>query len=135
MNASRGHVPGRPLRDAGFKNHLVTHSRGNHMLINALKLIVAPRRAWQALADQDASAARVLLMHTIPLAVIPAVAWYFGVTRQGWDVAGQVVYLTPGSALPMCVLFYLAMIAGVLFLGYMVHWMAGTYESESRFSR
>ncbi len=35
--------------------------------------------------------------------------------------------LTPSSALPMCVLFYLAMIAGVVFLGFMVRWMSVSY--------
>jgi hypothetical protein len=35
----------------------------------------------------------------------------------------------------MCALFYLAMIAGVIFLGAMVSWMAGSYGSESGLAR
>lgn len=105
------------------------------ILIDSLRLLFAPRSAWQHIAGSKHSLMAVLMVHTIPLALIPAVCWYFGVTSQGWSVAGETVRLTTGSALPMCVLFYLAMIYSVLFLGFMVHWMAATYESESTIAR
>ena len=72
---------------------------------------------------------QTLALHTIPFALIPAVCWYIGVTTQGWTIMGDPVKLTPESALPMCVLFYLAMVAGVIFLGFMVNWMAATYST------
>lgn len=72
----------------------------------------------------------LLLLHTIPYALIPAVCWYTGITQFGWSFGGDVVKLTAQSALPMCALFFLAMVAGVGFLGYMVHWMAGSYGTE-----
>jgi hypothetical protein len=77
----------------------------------------------------------LLLLHTIPFAIIPALCWYIGVTTQGWTIMGDPVRLTTASALPMCVLFYLAMIGGVLFLGYMVSWMAGSYGTEGGLAR
>jgi hypothetical protein len=43
---------------------------------------------------------------------------------------------TAPSALKICVLFYLAMVGGVVVLGYMVHWMAETYAAvDSSVSR
>ncbi len=96
-------------------------------LTNGILVIVNPTRGWQSIADSRPGILALYLLHTIPFALIPAVCWYIGVTRVGWSVGGDVVKLTTASALPMCTLFYLAMLAGVGFLGYMVHWMAGSY--------
>ena len=98
-------------------------------LTNSLLLLFDPSRGWNAIARSQTSALGVLSTHTIPLALIPALCWYYGVTQQGWEIAGQTMRLTPASALPMCVLFFFAMIAGVVFLGAMVNWMSATYSA------
>ena len=104
-------------------------------VLNGLLVVFNPRQGWGKIAEQRAGLMALLLLHTIPFALIPAVCWYFGVTTQGWTISGDPVKLTAASALPMCVLFYLAMVAGVLFLGYMVSWMAGSYGTEGGVSR
>ena len=98
---------------------------------NTARLLFAPRHAWDGIAQETASTPKVLLLHTVPLSLIPALCWYYGVTTQGWSISGDIMRLTPESALPMCVLFYLAMVLGVHFLGYMVWWMSGPYCQKS----
>ncbi len=100
-------------------------------LINGIRLLFLGQRGWQQIADDAPSLMQVLLLHTAPLALIPAICWYFGVTQFGWQVAGDPVRLTTESALPMCVLFYFACVFGVAFLGFMVHWMSETYGDKS----
>lgn len=100
-------------------------------LLNGFAVTFNPAAGWRQIAAHPVGIGQLLLLHTIPFALIPAVCWYFGVTQQGWSVAGDVVRLTPESAAPMCALFFLAMVAGVLFLGYMVHWMAASYGTQS----
>lgn len=100
-------------------------------LINGFVVAFNPTRGWQRIAEDSSGLMKILLLHTIPFALIPAVCWYIGVTQAGWAVAEETVRLTAESALPMCALFYLAMVAGCIFLGYMVSWMAGSYGSES----
>jgi len=100
-------------------------------LLNGFAVTFNPGAGWRQVAAHPVSIVRLYLLHTIPFALIPAVCWYVGVTSQGWSVAGDLVRLTPASALPMCVLFFLAMQGGVAFLGYMVYWMAGSYGSAS----
>ncbi len=73
-------------------------------------------------------------MQTLPLALIPSVGWYYGVTQAGWEVAGETMRLTAQSALPLCILFYFAMVAGVLFLGFMVRWMSTVYGPTGTYS-
>lgn len=101
----------------------------------SMQLMVAPERAWRDVGAQSPGVLRVALLHTAPLALIPAVCWYFGVTRSGWSVADETTFMTHDSALVLSGMFYLAMIASVLVLGYLVHWMAATYEAESTYAR
>ena len=81
-------------------------------LLNGFLVTFSPQKGWQSIRRDAPGLARVLLMHTAPFALIPAVSWYFGVTGHGWTVAGELMRLTPESALPMCVLFYFAMLGG-----------------------
>ena len=99
-------------------------------LLYSLLLLASPRSAWAKIATQETSSLSVLVHHTLPLALIPAVCWYFGVTQQGWQVGDQIMRLTPQSALPMCVMFYFACVGGVAFMAYMVRWMSTTYATE-----
>jgi len=103
----------------------------------SLALFVRPAQAWADIGRSATSALRVLATHTAPWALVPALSWYYGVTQVGWQLGDEpVLKISPDSALKICTLFYLAMLAGVTFLGYMVHWMAATYAaSRSTFAR
>ena len=96
-------------------------------LVDGLRLMFAPVGGWFPIARENDSVARLLLLHTAPLALVPAVCWYYGVTHSGWSIVGEPMRLTAASALPMCIAFYFAMVFGVLFMGYMVRWMSVTY--------
>ncbi|HEX7034676.1 MAG TPA: Yip1 family protein [Pseudomonadales bacterium] len=103
--------------------------------LNGFLITVAPDRGWRSVRADAPSVLRILLLHTLPFALVPAVSWYLGVTTRGWTIAGEPMRLTAESALPMCVLFYGAMIAGVLFLGFMVRWMAVSYGAGASYAR
>lgn len=104
-------------------------------LTNSFLLMFAPNKAWQAIADAAPSSIKVLLLHTVPLAILPAACWYVGVTQYGWEVAGDTMRLTPESALPMCIMFFFACVLGVVFLGFMVQWMSTTYGEPANFAQ
>ena len=104
-------------------------------LTNGLWLMFAPNRAWQSIAQSAPSSLKVLLLHTIPLAILPAACWYVGVTQYGWEIAGDTMRLTTASALPMCIMFFFACVGGVIFLGLMVQWMSGTYGDTANFAQ
>lgn len=98
--------------------------------MHSAKIIFAPSAAWHDIAARDRPLWHRLCLHTAVLAAIPAICWYIGITEVGWQVGAEPAQkMTAPSALKICVLFYLAMIAGVGFLGFMVHWMAETYAA------
>ena len=101
------------------------------ILGRSLAMTFNPKKGWARLAELSPSAAGVLAFHSAPLALIPAIAWYYGVTRAGWQVAEDTMTMTTASALPLSVLFYLVMLSAVFVLGFLVHWMASTYDSQS----
>lgn len=102
------------------------------MIGNALGLLFKPKTQWQAIADKDSFTLFPSVLYTVILAVIPAVAWLYGVTKIGWAVGdGDRVRMTWDSATVIIILFYLAMVVSVCAIGFMIHWMSKTYGTDS----
>lgn len=103
--------------------------------LSGVALLLYPMATWRDIARADWHVGHVLGLHTIPFALIPAVSWYYGVTVRGWSIFEETIRLTPASAGPICILFFLAMVAGVLFLGFLVRWMSPSYGGSGSLSR
>ena len=74
----------------------------------------------------------MLLGHTLPWALVAALFWYYGVTQVGWRFGDEPMQrLANPSAARICMLFYAAMVLGVIALGILVHWMADTYAAAN----
>ncbi len=102
------------------------------LVANPLGYLFTPLKQWDELAKKPLSSFPAYLIYPAIMAVIPAVAWYHGVTEVGWRVGdGEVVRLTRDSAMPIIALFYLTMLAAVFVIGYMTHWMSQTYGAET----
>ncbi|MEM6709527.1 MAG: Yip1 family protein [Pseudomonadota bacterium] len=102
--------------------------------LTALKVAFLPGSGWVSAGKGEPNFWSVLLMQTVPMALVPAVCWYIGTSQIGWTIGDQTMRLTAESALAICVLFFLAMVAGVLFLGFMVRWMSTSYGRESDYA-
>jgi hypothetical protein len=76
------------------------------------------------------------MLYPIIFALLPAIAWYIGTTRVGWQIgSGAPVRITAESAAIIALLFYVTMIASIAGIGYMIHWMALTYGAQSTFAK
>jgi hypothetical protein len=107
------------------------------MLQHTVGLLVRPTTQWRNVAALPENSLRTLLVYPCVLAILPAVAWYYGTTQVGWTVGehGEPIRLTRESARQICILFYLTMIACVAVIGYFIHWMAATYGAQSTITR
>jgi hypothetical protein len=106
------------------------------MISNVFAMIFTPHKQWHAIANNPPTTIVSPLIYTLILALIPAIAWYFGTTRVGWTVGdGDIIRLTTDSALIIMLLFYAAMIACIGVIGYMVHWMSATYGADSSLAK
>lgn len=99
---------------------------------HVIGLLFSPHSEWEKISNENRAGSICFFRCVLIMAALPAIAWYFGLTTVGWEFGGRVIRMTHASAGQIMILFYIAMLAGVAFLGYMVHWMSATYEvSES----
>lgn len=106
------------------------------MIQHTFGLLVKPSAQWKTITELPENSFRTLLIYPWILAIIPAVAWYYGTTNVGWSVGdGDVIKLTRDSARTICILFYFTQVACLAAIGYFIHWMSDTYGAESTITR
>jgi hypothetical protein len=107
------------------------------MIQHTFGLLTRPSAQWKTVADLPESSFKTLVLYPWFLAILPAVAWYYGTTQVGWSVGehGEVIKLTTTSARQICILFYFTMVACVSVIGYFIHWMSDTYGAESSITK
>ena len=94
-------------------------------------IIFTPRATWSALAQESDSAIKSRLLLILLLAAIPPLCFYYGTTQIGWYSGGELVKVSAASAIPLMVLFYLALVSSMVVIGLMSHWMSKTYNAKS----
>jgi hypothetical protein len=104
------------------------------MFKHALGLLLQPGSQWRSIAQLPDATLRTLTLFPCIMALIPAVAWFYGTTQIGWSVgSSDPIKLTPDSARLIVILFYFAMLSAVCVIGYFIHWMSDTYGANSSF--
>lgn len=104
---------------------------------HTLGILLHPDSEWKAIRNERHSFLQVFLSHVPFLALIPTLAAYYGVTQVGWTIGdGDPIRLTSSSAMTLCAITYVSLLAGVFILGEFINWMARTYgvrdEGEKR---
>jgi hypothetical protein len=107
------------------------------MIQHTFGLLVRPSAQWKTVSELPESSLKTLILYPCFLAILPAVAWYYGTSQVGWTVGdhGETIKLTAASARQICILFYFAMIACVAVIGYFIHWMSDTYGANSSLTK
>ncbi|MFT4873649.1 Yip1 family protein [Congregibacter sp.] len=102
------------------------------MIQHTFGLLFKPRQQWQTIAELPESSQNLLVIYPFFLALLPAVAWYWGTSHVGWTVGSynEVIKLTNDSAMQINILFYCVMVASVAAIGYAIHWMSSTYGAD-----
>lgn len=102
-------------------------------LAHTFGLLTHPDQEWEAIRRDSESIGKLYVGHILLLALVPATAAYYGCTQVGWQIGdGQVIRLTPGSALQLCLLLYTAMLAGIYLIGRFIDFFAATYEVKEK---
>ncbi|WP_053151118.1 Yip1 family protein [Pseudomonas sp. Pf153] len=96
-----------------------------------VKLFTHPEFAWKDIREQEQAHPSHYLAHLLLLALIPTVCLFIGTTWTGWSLAeNETVRLNSASALQLCVLLYLTIVAGVVLMGAFIRWMSRTFEAR-----
>ncbi|TCS41006.1 Yip1 family protein [Reinekea marinisedimentorum] len=108
------------------------------MILNhVVGIFTHPDDEWDSIRKEPNTLGKHFLPHTLLLALIPAVCGFLGSTQIGWSIgSGEAVYkLTTESALYLCILFYGAMIVGVVVLGKFIDFLSITYQEADHTPR
>jgi hypothetical protein len=107
------------------------------MIQHTIGLLLKPSAQWQTIAQLPEKSRNVLVLYPCILAILPAIAWYWGTSQVGWTVGsqGNVIRLTAASAFQISILFYLVMVGSVAIIGYFIHWMSRTYGAQSTLTK
>ncbi|KZY36070.1 MULTISPECIES: Yip1 family protein [unclassified Oleiphilus] len=88
-----------------------------------------PDEEWESIRKEHSSPLK-MAAYICLLALIAPVCAYISTTQYGWQVGeGQLVYLSQSSAMTLSILTYVAMVAGIYFIGFMIDWMSRNYGS------
>lgn len=94
-------------------------------------LLHDPVSEWKKIGQLPDEALKRMCIYFIFLGMIPAIGFFIGTTQFGWAIGdGDPVRITEGSAIPLVVLFYFALMGALVFIGAMVHWMSKTYSAS-----
>jgi len=107
------------------------------MIQHTIGLLVKPKAQWRKIANLPTKSLKILVLYPCIMAILPAVAWYYGTSQIGWTVGDSqdVIKLTVESARQISVLFYFAMVCSIGAIGYFIHWMSSTYGAESSLAK
>jgi len=96
-----------------------------------VKLFTQPNFAWTDIRHEEEAHPRHYLAHLLLLALIPTVCLFIGTTQVGWSLAeNETVKLSSASALQLCALLYVTILAGVAVMGAFIRWMSRTFEAR-----
>ena len=107
------------------------------MIVNPAGFLLFPHKQWQQVANLNTDQFSPSIIYPMLLALLPSIAWYYGVAEVGWTVGDNedITRLTHESALRLVLAFYFAMVLSIVAIGYSIHWMAETYGTETSFAK
>lgn len=106
------------------------------MILNHLVGIYThPKEEWQSI-DRKHENYFYALSHIAVISLIPAIVAYYSAAYLGWSIgAGDVIKLTPQSALGMAVGMYFGLITGVVGLAVLIHQLANAFDAQPTYTQ
>jgi hypothetical protein len=106
------------------------------MILNHLwGIYTHPREEWKDI-DKKHENYGFALSHIAVISLIPAVVCYYASAYLGWSIgAGEVIKLTPQSALTVSVGMYFSLVAGVVILAMMMKELAKSFQVNPSYTQ
>ncbi|MFC0229446.1 Yip1 family protein [Serratia aquatilis] len=99
-------------------------------------LLAHPSTEFKHIKSENESVSHLYTHHVLLMALIPVICAFIGTTQLGWlSGSGHALRLDMLTAFYTAVAFYLLMLAGVAFMGKVIHFMARRYESRPSLHR
>lgn len=93
-------------------------------------LLTNPDHEMHAIAEENESVSHCYCHHVLLLAAIPVVSAFIGTTHHGWDFGGKTIVHSQSTAAILGAAFYVAILAAVILMGKVIHWLARGYPQR-----
>ena len=97
-------------------------------------ILFRPQTEWQAIEREPGGTARLLLGYVAILSLIPAIAWFIGVSIIGISVSIGTFRVPTRADLTSVAIGYVATFAIVYVVAVVTDWLAPTFESQRSFA-
>jgi len=95
------------------------------------RLLFKPTVVFEELSNTRPSPYSVFFRFILWLAVLPPVFSYIGTSRYGWNIGGaEPLFMTPGNLLVISIVYFFALLFGLVSTALIAQWMAGTYGAR-----
>ncbi len=100
-------------------------------LVDRVKnILLTPRTEWTAIESESATVASLYTGYVIPLAAIPAVAGFIGMSVIGYSVMGTRLQAPMGTGLTWAIVQYIGSLAGVYVLALVIDALAPNFGGQ-----
>lgn len=99
-------------------------------------LLAHPGREFQQISQEKQTVTQLYTSHILQMAAIPVICSAIGTIYFGWMLGdGQIIKVMPVTALYIGIVFYLMLLAAVVIVGKVIHWMARRYQQSPNLSQ
>jgi hypothetical protein len=100
-------------------------------LVDRVKaILITPQKEWPVIEAESATPASLYTGYIIPLAAIPAVAGFVGMTMLGVRVLGMSIKVPMSTGLTNAVVVYVLALAGVFILALIIDALAPSFGGQ-----
>ncbi|WP_295855826.1 Yip1 family protein [uncultured Xylophilus sp.] len=99
------------------------------------KLLLQPRAEWRRIDEDPSTAGRVVLTSLLPLAAIPALCSFVGLSLVGVGAGGALVRLPVAAGLLQALAMYLVAVLGIVLVAVVVKLVAPTFGARPEWPR
>jgi Yip1-like protein len=100
-------------------------------LVDRVKnILLTPRTEWTAIESEPATVASLYMGYVIPLAAIPAIAGFIGMSVIGFGMMGTRLQAPMGTGLTWAVVEYIGSLAGVYILALVIDALAPNFGGQ-----
>jgi hypothetical protein len=105
------------------------------IVARAQQIITNPKAAWAEIDAEPADISDIYKSYVVPLAAIPAVAGFIGMSFFGIGVLGTHVRIPIVSGIGQMVVTYLLTLAAVYVFALIIDWLAPQFGAEKNFGQ
>jgi Yip1 domain len=100
------------------------------LVSRAKGILLSPKNEWATIDSEPATVAGVYTGYIVPLAAIPAIAGFIGLTLLGYNVLGTTIRYSMGAGIERAVAQYVLTLVGVYVLALIIDALAPTFGGQ-----